>query len=81
MNKRIRVALGWEDVSLIGHVVSRNKLRYEGLYTFLGMVGYCMKDNGKIILGLSSTTCLYHMYSTRVGSCTPIPFGYSIEVN
>ena len=55
MNKTFKVALGWEDSSLLGHVVSGKKLRYEGLYTFLGMVRYCMKDNGRVIVGLSST--------------------------
>lgn len=30
-----------------GHVVSCENLVDEGLHTFLGMVGYCMKDNGE----------------------------------
>lgn len=35
LNKKIKVALGWEDNSLVGHVVSCKKLRFEGLYSFL----------------------------------------------
>ena len=31
----------------MGHVVSCKRLRDEGLHTLLGMVGCCMKDNGK----------------------------------
>ena len=30
----------------MGHVLSYKRLRDESLHTFLGMVGYCMKDNG-----------------------------------
>jgi hypothetical protein len=29
----------------MGHVVSCKKLRDEGLHTFKGMIGYCMKNN------------------------------------
>lgn len=41
LNKKIKVCLGWHENPPTGHV------RDEGLHTFLGMVGYCMKDNGE----------------------------------
>lgn len=47
LNKKIKVALGWHENPPIGHVVSCKKVRDEGLHTFLDMIGYCMKDNGK----------------------------------
>ena len=47
LNKKIKVALGCHVDPLTGHVVSCKKLRDEGLHTFGGMVGYCMKDNGQ----------------------------------
>ena len=31
----------------MGHVVSSNHLRSEGLHTFLGMVEYCIKNKGE----------------------------------
>lgn len=33
--------------SSMGHVVSCKKLSDEGLHVFIGMLGYCMKDNGE----------------------------------
>ena len=41
------MCLGWDVSPLTGYVVSCKKLRDEGLHTFKGMVGYCMKDNGE----------------------------------
>ena len=31
----------------MGRVVPCERLKDDGLHTFLGMIGYCMKDNGK----------------------------------
>lgn len=50
-NKNFKVALGWDENPPTGHVVSCENLVDEGLHTFLGMVGYCMKDNGEDYLG------------------------------
>lgn len=47
LKKKIKVALGWQVDPSMGHIVSCKKLRDEGLHTFLGMVGYCVKDNGQ----------------------------------
>lgn len=41
LNKKIKVCLGWHENPPTGHV------RDEGLHTFLGMIGYCMKDNAE----------------------------------
>lgn len=43
---KIEVALGWDANPSTCHVVSC-KLRDEGLHIFLGVVGFCMKDNGE----------------------------------
>ena len=45
LNKKIKVCLVWDDHPLMGHVVPCKRLRDKELHTFLGMVGYCMKDN------------------------------------
>lgn len=48
LNKNIKVCLGWDASPMTGHVVSCKKLRDKGLHcTFLGMVGYCVKENGE----------------------------------
>ena len=47
LNKKIKVCLGWDVSSPTDHVVPCKKLRDEGLHTFKGMLGYCMKDNGE----------------------------------
>jgi hypothetical protein len=31
----------------MGHIVPCKRLKDDGLHTFLGTIGYCMKDNGK----------------------------------
>lgn len=46
-NKKIKVCLRWHENPPTFYVVSCKKLRDEGLHTFLGMVGYCMKENGE----------------------------------
>jgi hypothetical protein len=38
--------------------MSCKRLRDEGLHTFLGMVGYCMKDNGE-----EHFECVHHSIS------------------
>ena len=43
--KKLEVCLGWDESPPMGHVVTSKRLRDEGLHTFLGMVGYYMKDN------------------------------------
>lgn len=47
LNKKTKVCFGWDESHATSHVVSCKCLRNEGLHTFLGMVGYCMKDNGE----------------------------------
>ena len=46
LSKKIKICLGWDVSPLMDHVVPCKKLRDEGLHTFKGMLGYCMKDNG-----------------------------------
>ena len=45
LNEKIKVYLGWDESPPTCHVYK--KLRDEGLHTFKGMMGYCMKDNGE----------------------------------
>lgn len=45
LNNKIKVCLRWDVSPPTSHVVTCKRLRDEGLRTFLGMVGYCMKDN------------------------------------
>lgn len=47
LNKQIKVCLRWDVSPHKAHVVSCEKLREVGLHTFMGMVSYCRKDNGK----------------------------------
>lgn len=47
LNKKIKFGLCWDVNPHTSHVMSCKKLRDEGLPTFLGMVGCCMKDNGE----------------------------------
>ena len=47
LNKKIKVCLGWDERPPTSCVVSCKKLRDEGLHTFKGVIGYCMKDNGE----------------------------------
>ena len=70
-NKKIRVALGWEHNSLVGHVVSCKKLRYEGLYTFLGMIRYCMKDK-------EEDPFRFCIYVPHVQECASVPQSYLV---
>lgn len=46
LSKKIKATLGWEHDPLVDHIVSCKNLRDEGLHTFLGIVGYCLEDNG-----------------------------------
>ena len=47
LSKKIKVCLGWDVSPLMGCAISCKKSRDEGLHTFLGMMGHCMKDNDK----------------------------------
>jgi hypothetical protein len=51
LNKKIKICLCWDVNSMTGHLVLPKKLRDEGLAAFLGMVGYCMKDNREEHIG------------------------------
>ena len=54
-NKKIKVCFGCDE----SHVVSCECLRNEDLHTFLGMVGYCMKDNGEERLEFVHINCVH----------------------
>ena len=45
---KVQVCLGWDESHPTDHVVSCRKLKDEGLHTYRGMLGYCMKDNGEV---------------------------------
>ena len=47
LNKKIKVCLARGGSPPVGHALSCKRLRDGGLHTFLGMVGYCMKDKGE----------------------------------
>lgn len=56
LNKKIKVALGWDAEPCVGHVVPCKKLRDEGLHIFCGygrvLWGYCMKTMVNTTLSL-----------------------------
>ena len=52
LNKKMKVCLRWHENLATKYVVPRKKLRDEGLHTFLGMVGYCMKEMMMSVLSL-----------------------------
>lgn len=56
LSKKIKVCFGWDESPPTNHVVSCKSLRNKGLHTYLGMVGYCMKDNGEECLEFVHTT-------------------------
>jgi hypothetical protein len=60
-NKKIKVCLGGHDHPMTGHVMSCKRLRDKGLHTFLGMVGYCMKDKRRSILSVFIIMSSYDM--------------------
>jgi hypothetical protein len=49
LSKLIKKALGWDDVIIAspGHHVHCKLLKGVGMHTYIGMIGYCLKDQGK----------------------------------
>ena len=49
VSKLIKTYLGWNDVKKApgGHHILTKTLRNTGLHTFIGMLGYCIKDKGE----------------------------------
>lgn len=47
LNKKTKAGLGWDLSPLTSHTIHCKKLRDEGLHPLLGVVEYCMKDNGE----------------------------------
>ena len=49
VSKLIKTYLGWNDVKKapVGHHILTKTLRNIGVHTFIGMLGYCIKDKGE----------------------------------
>jgi hypothetical protein len=49
LNQAVKCQFEWNDPvkTPIGHVVDHTLLGGQGLYTFVGLVGYCLKDAGE----------------------------------
>ena len=49
VSKLIKTYLGWNDVKKapVGHHILTKTLHNTGLHTFIGMLGYCIKDKGE----------------------------------
>jgi len=49
VSKRIKTHLGWDKpgAAPMGHHILTKTLRNTGLHTFIGMLGYCIKDQGE----------------------------------
>lgn len=45
LNQKIKICLGRNECPLTSHALSCKRLRDKGLHTFLGIVGFCLKDN------------------------------------
>ena len=49
VSKKLKYYLGWEDPKKVptGHHILTKALQNQGLHTYTGMLGYCIKDKGK----------------------------------
>jgi hypothetical protein len=49
LSKLIKKALGWDDVIIASprHHVHYKLLKGVGMHTYIGMIGYCLKDQGE----------------------------------
>ncbi|KAL2644354.1 hypothetical protein R1flu_011941 [Riccia fluitans] len=46
LKREIQEVIGWESNGLVGASVCLKSLHYKGLHTVIGLIGYCLKDEG-----------------------------------
>ncbi|KAL2611588.1 hypothetical protein R1flu_023280 [Riccia fluitans] len=46
LKREIKEMIGWESNGLVGASVCLKSLHYKGLHTVIGLIGYCLKDEG-----------------------------------
>ncbi|KAL3689945.1 hypothetical protein R1sor_016254 [Riccia sorocarpa] len=47
LKAEIRNTIGWEEAGPLGGSICVKSLKYKGLHTIIGIIGYCLKDEGQ----------------------------------